>query len=266
MDPSGKKPSPPGNPPKADFSNVKRHRRRPTSPTCRAATRRRAHDAPSPRRPAPRRRARYTVASGDTLWAIAKKELGAGNAVARALREEPRRDRRQPRSDQARTGADHPRAAIQEVRNEAIATVGSCWPPPSWSSRSRARRTEPRPGASPRPPPPPPVAAVITVSGVELGSAIGADKRVTTATDVFKPADTIYAAVVTSGSAPRATITARFTFEDGQVVDESRQDVAGAGVTEFHISKPDGWPAGSYQLEVLLDGKSVATKAFEVKV
>jgi uncharacterized protein YfaS (alpha-2-macroglobulin family) len=70
---------------------------------------------------------------------------------------------------------------------------------------------------------------------------------------------------VTSGSAPRATITAKFTFEDGQVVDESSQDVAGAGVTEFHISKPDGWPAGKYQVEVLLDGKSVATKPFEVQ-
>ena len=125
--------------------------------------------------------------------------------------------------------------------------------------------TPPSAPAPAPPPPPPPAAAVIEVSGVELGSAIGADKRVTTATDVFKPADTIYAAVVTAGTAPRATITAKFTFEDGQVVDESSQEVAGAGVTEFHISKPDGWPAGKYQLEVLLDGKSVSTRAFEVR-
>src|SRR5262245_8940403 len=86
----------------------------------------------------------------------------------------------------------------------------------------------PQPKAAP-PPPPPPVAAAITVTGVDLGSAIGVDKRVTAATSVFKPTDSIYAAVTTSGSAPRATITAKFTFEDGQVVDESRQDVMGAG-------------------------------------
>ena len=117
----------------------------------------------------------------------------------------------------------------------------------------------------PPPPPPPPVAAVITVSGVQLGSAIGADKQVAAPTEIFKPTDTIYAAVTTAGSAPRATLTARFTYQDGQVVNETSQDIAGAGVTEFHIAKPDGWPAGKYQVEVLLDGKSAATRAFEVQ-
>jgi hypothetical protein len=127
------------------------------------------------------------------------------------------------------------------------------------------KKAEPPPAPKAAPTPPPPVAAVVSVSGVDVGSAIGADKRVTTPTSVFKPTDTIYATVTTSGSAPRATITAKFTFEDGQVVNESTQEVAGAGVTEFHISKPDGWPAGRYQVEVLLDGKSVTTKSFEVK-
>jgi hypothetical protein len=123
----------------------------------------------------------------------------------------------------------------------------------------------PPPKTAPPPPPPPPVASVISVSSVDVGSAIGADKRITAPSSVFKPTDTIYAAVTTSGSAPRATITAKFTFEDGQVVNESSQDVAGAGVTEFHIAKPDGWPPGRYQVEVLVDGKSAGTKSFEVK-
>lgn len=127
------------------------------------------------------------------------------------------------------------------------------------------KKAEPPPAAAPAPAPPPPVAAVITVSGVDVGSAIGADKRVTAPTDVFKPTDTIYAAVTTSGSAPRATLTARFTFEDGQVVNESTQDVAGAGVTEFHISKPDGWPAGRYRVEIALNGQPAGTREFEVR-
>ena len=103
------------------------------------------------------------------------------------------------------------------------------------------------------------------MSEVQLGTAIGADKRVTTPTAVFKPTDTIYAAVVTTGSAPTATITARFTYQDGQVVSESSQQLSGAGVTEFHISKPDGWPAGDYTLDVMLDGKSTGTKTFKVQ-
>jgi hypothetical protein len=126
-------------------------------------------------------------------------------------------------------------------------------------------KEKPQPAPAPPPPPPPPVAAAVTVSGVEIGTAIGADKRVTAQTEVFKPADTIYASVTTAGSAPRATLTARFTYQDGQVVNESSQDVAGAGTTEFHISKPDGWPAGRYQVEIQLDGKSVATRSFEVR-
>ena len=35
--------------------------------------------------------------------------------------------------------------------------------------------------------------------------------------------------------------------------------------TEFHIVKPDGWPAGKYKLEVFLDDRSVETESFEVK-
>ena len=99
---------------------------------------------------------------------------------------------------------------------------------------------------------------------MQVGNAIGADRRVATPLDTFAPTDTIYASVVTTGSAPRATVTARFTYEDGQVVEESSQELAGAGVTEFHISKPDGWPTGAYKLEVLLDGRSVATRDFRV--
>jgi hypothetical protein len=30
-------------------------------------------------------------------------------------------------------------------------------------------------------------------------------------------------------------------------------------VTEFHVAKPDGWPKGSYKVEVFLNGNSVET-------
>jgi hypothetical protein len=122
----------------------------------------------------------------------------------------------------------------------------------------------PEPAQAPAPPPAPAVTA-IAVAEVQLGTAIGADRRVTAAATVFKPTDTIYAAVTTTGSAPRATLTARFTYQDGQTVNESSQEVAGAGVTEFHISKPDGWPAGDYTLDVLLDGRSTGTHPFKVQ-
>jgi hypothetical protein len=109
----------------------------------------------------------------------------------------------------------------------------------------------------------------LRVVEVDLGNAIGADKRLTTAgeTDDFSPTETIYAVVATEGSATGSTLTARWTFEDGQVVDETSQPIAATGpaVTEFHISKADGMPVGKYQVEILLDGRSIEKKDFEVK-
>jgi hypothetical protein len=107
----------------------------------------------------------------------------------------------------------------------------------------------------------------VRVTLVELGRAIAPDRRVTAATTEFATSDTIYASVVTEGTAPNATITARWTFEDGQVVDESTQTLSptGTAVTEFHISKPDGWPTGRYRVEILLNGTSTQTKEFDVR-
>ena len=110
------------------------------------------------------------------------------------------------------------------------------------------------------------VASAVRVSEVELGRAIGSDKRVTEGVDDFAPTDTIYASIVTQGSAREARLTARWTVQDGQTVDESTQTIAPSGttVTEFHISKPGGWPAVKYTLRVLLDGREVETEEFEV--
>ena len=107
----------------------------------------------------------------------------------------------------------------------------------------------------------------VKVTDVTLGRAIGVDKAISDRTDKFRPNDTIYASVTTDGSAPSATLRARWTFEDGQTVDESSRTIAPTNRerTEFHISKPNGWPAGKYKLEVLLNDQSVETKTFEVR-
>ena len=114
---------------------------------------------------------------------------------------------------------------------------------------------------------PPTDAVGVRVADVNLGRSLNADKTIGDNTTSFRPADTVYASVVTEGSSTSATLKARWTYQDGQVVDESVQTIAPSGkaTTEFHISKPSGWPAGKYKVEVSLNGAPASTKDFEVK-
>ncbi len=116
-------------------------------------------------------------------------------------------------------------------------------------------------------PAPAPVAEVASFAGLALGNAVDAGQNVTTPMTTFAPGDTIYAAVTTKGAAPNAAIVARWTYGDGQLVDEGSQSIAptGAAVTTFHIVKPEGWPVGKYKVDISLDGNPVASQEFEVK-
>lgn len=119
-------------------------------------------------------------------------------------------------------------------------------------------------------PAPVPAPAAATVDSVDLGNTVGPDLRVAVPMTSFGKQDTIIAAVTTSTRDPAASVPgrlgARWTFGDGQVVNEETREVTfnGAGVTNFEISKPDGWPAGAYKLEISLDGQVVQTREFSV--
>ena len=125
--------------------------------------------------------------------------------------------------------------------------------------------------AAPAPPPPvaapqAPAALAVAVSGIQLGNAVAADKRVVAPMADFHPTDTIYAAVATTGSSAHSTLNARWIFQDGQVVHEEAVTIApnGADVTDFQISKADGWPVGDYRVEITLDGQPAGSAAFRV--
>ncbi len=126
--------------------------------------------------------------------------------------------------------------------------------------------------AATAPAPMPAAAATASVTGVDLGNAVGADMRVAAPMGTFAPKDTIYAAVMTATSDPAASVAgklgAKWTHVDSnQVVHEDSKDLtfAGDGVTDFQISKPDGWPTGKYKVEIMLDGNVVQTREFEVR-
>ena len=113
-------------------------------------------------------------------------------------------------------------------------------------------------------PAPAPAPTPATVVSVDLGSAVGADNKVTMAATSFATKDTIHASVATDGAGGK--LNAKWTYQDGQTVDSQDKDVAsGPQVSDFSISKPDGWPAGKYKVEVSLDGNVVQSRDFDVK-
>jgi hypothetical protein len=115
---------------------------------------------------------------------------------------------------------------------------------------------------------PAPVVVPFSVTSIDLGKAIGSDKKITEPTTTFGAKDTIYAAVSTDGAAEAATVKARWTYGDeGQLVSEEETSIAptGPATTEFHIARPSGWPVGKYKVEIIVDGTPAGTKDFEVK-
>jgi hypothetical protein len=135
------------------------------------------------------------------------------------------------------------------------------------------KKEAPPPPPAPAPkveaPAPAPAPAAVSVTGISLGKAIGADKKVTAASDSFAKGDTIYAVVETAGSGA-ATLKAKWTFHKGDkaadVSDATETlNATGPAVTAFHVAKPSGWPPGDYQVEVMVGDKSAGVKKFTVK-
>ncbi len=121
-------------------------------------------------------------------------------------------------------------------------------------------------------PPPvsaPPVAAPagLRIASIEIGNAITPDNRVVSSATEFGVNDTIYASVETEGGSGPTSLIARWTYEDGQLVNETTQQISAGprSYTEFHIAKPSGWPAGRYRLELLAGGRAVGAREFVVR-
>ncbi len=110
--------------------------------------------------------------------------------------------------------------------------------------------------------------APLRVSDIQVGKAVGSDKKVGNQTTSFGVRDTMYVSVITDGAAKDAKITTKWTFNGTKVVKESSQTISPTGgttATEFHIDKTTPWPKGKYVVEVILNGVSAGTKDLEVK-
>lgn len=154
----------------------------------------------------------------------------------------------------------------------ALAACGKSTPPPAPAPAAPAPASAPAtpaPAATPAPQAATEAAPtyVVQVTSVTLANAVDAGGRVAAPLTTFTPKDTIYGVVAANAGKPNASITARWTYQGGQLVSEQVQTLKdlGPNISEFHISKPDGFPPGTYALDILVDGKSVSTTSFSVK-
>jgi hypothetical protein len=116
------------------------------------------------------------------------------------------------------------------------------------------------------PPPPPPAPAAPSIGSLDLGHAIGADKRITTSQDTFGLRDTIYVSIATNGTGDNAKLKAVWTFGADTVrADSQTLNLAGPATSEFHISRPRAWHAGAYRIAVTLNNRPVQTRGFFVR-
>lgn len=111
----------------------------------------------------------------------------------------------------------------------------------------------------------------VRVTDVQFGTEVGDDRAVTEPLTTFSAdTETIFAAVSTSHDADgetTGTLGARWTYQDGQLVDERTESIAfrGNDVTNFRVSNPDAWPTGTYTVEVSIDGEVVEAREFSVE-
>jgi hypothetical protein len=107
----------------------------------------------------------------------------------------------------------------------------------------------------------------IRVSDIQVGKAIGSDKKVSNQTSDFGVRDTMYVAVITDGAAKDAKLDTKWTYGTKTVKSDSQMisPTGGENVTEFHVTKASAWPKGAYKVEVMLNGVSAGSRDLTVK-
>ena len=105
----------------------------------------------------------------------------------------------------------------------------------------------------------------LRVTTIQTGRSLNSDKSVGSFTTRFKPDDTMFASVLTDGPGA-GTIGARWRYA-GRIVSEETKEVSyrDHAATEFHIQNSSGFPDGEYSVEILIDGKSFATRTLRVE-
>ena len=104
----------------------------------------------------------------------------------------------------------------------------------------------------------------LQLTNIQVGRALNPDRSIASITTLFKPNETIYVSVQTTGSAP-GTIGVKWMYQ-GQVVDDpvKQVDYDGPDATSFQLQNSARFPEGDYRVEIFINGEQVGTRAFKV--
>lgn len=110
----------------------------------------------------------------------------------------------------------------------------------------------------------------IKVTSVTIGSAVDASLAISREQRSFTPQEKdIYASVATTGNTDNATLNAKWSYVEGkeQPFSTTSESIAtnGPAITTFKVQNPNAWPQGKYKVDISLNGKTVATEAFDVR-
>ncbi|MFN2384802.1 MAG: hypothetical protein ABR576_00675 [Thermoanaerobaculia bacterium] len=104
------------------------------------------------------------------------------------------------------------------------------------------------------------------VERITTAKAVNADDSPGETTAAFGKADTVYLSMWTANAPVGTEIRARWIGPDGKQFNEDRivTNKAGDGYTSFYARNRNGWAAGNYRVEILINGQPAGTAAFLV--
>jgi hypothetical protein len=106
--------------------------------------------------------------------------------------------------------------------------------------------------------------APMQLANIQIGRSLNQDGSVAAISTLFKPSETIYVSVHTTGEAP-GTIAVKWKYQ-GRVIDEpvKQVDPSGPTSTAFQLQNSARFPEGDYSVDILINGQEVGTRSFKV--
>ena len=104
----------------------------------------------------------------------------------------------------------------------------------------------------------------LQLANIQTGRSLNADQSIASITTLFKPSETIYVSVQTTGSAP-GTIGVKWMYQGRVIAEPVKQvDYTGPASTEFQLQNSGGFPEGDYNVDIFINGQQVGSRAFKV--